>query len=86
MCGKTSMGIVRTTFIINEEGKIEKIFEKVKIFTSYPDEETLKNLNYRSKKEILEERGIVEIDNTLKIILKDKVNTTVTGGAYSWEL
>lgn len=30
MCGKTSMGIVRTTFIINEEGKIEKIFEKVK--------------------------------------------------------
>lgn len=30
MCGKVSMGIVRTTFIINEEGNIEKIFEKVK--------------------------------------------------------
>lgn len=30
MCGKVSMGIVRTTFIINEEGYIEKIFEKVK--------------------------------------------------------
>ena len=42
----------------------EKIFENVKIFTSYPDEETLKNLNYRSKKEILEDIRIVEIDNT----------------------
>jgi peroxiredoxin Q/BCP len=30
MCGKTSFGVVRTTFIINEEGKIEKIMEKVK--------------------------------------------------------
>jgi len=30
MCGKFSMGIVRTTYIINEDGKIEKIFEKVK--------------------------------------------------------
>ena len=30
MCGKISMGIVRTTYIINEEGYIEKIFEKVK--------------------------------------------------------
>lgn len=30
MCGKVSMGIVRTTFIIDEDGKIEKIFEKVK--------------------------------------------------------
>jgi len=28
--GKTYMGIVRTTFIINEEGIIEKVFEKVK--------------------------------------------------------
>lgn len=30
MCGKVSMGIVRTTFIINEDGMIEKVFEKVK--------------------------------------------------------
>ena len=30
MCGKVSMGIVKTTYIINEEGSIEKIFEKVK--------------------------------------------------------
>lgn len=30
MCGKISMGIVRTTYIINEYGEIEKIFEKVK--------------------------------------------------------
>ena len=28
--GKVSMGIVRTTFLINEEGIIEKIVEKVK--------------------------------------------------------
>ncbi|MBO4938983.1 MAG: thioredoxin-dependent thiol peroxidase [Oscillospiraceae bacterium] len=28
--GKTSMGVVRTTFIIDEEGKIEKIMLKVK--------------------------------------------------------
>ena len=25
------MGVVRTTFIIDEKGKIEKIFEKVKV-------------------------------------------------------
>ncbi len=30
MCGKVSMGIVRTTYIINEDGNVEKIFEKVK--------------------------------------------------------
>ena len=30
MCGKVSMGIVRTTFVIDENGNIEKIFEKVK--------------------------------------------------------
>ena len=28
--GKVSMGVVRTTFIIDEEGKIEKIMSKVK--------------------------------------------------------
>lgn len=31
MCGKTSFGIVRTTFLINPEGKIAKIFDKVKV-------------------------------------------------------
>ena len=30
MCGKVSMGVVRTTFIIDENGKISKIMEKVK--------------------------------------------------------
>lgn len=30
MCGKTSMGIVRTSFLIDENGVIEKVYEKVK--------------------------------------------------------
>lgn len=30
MCGKTSMGVVRTTFIIDEHGIIEKVMPKVK--------------------------------------------------------
>lgn len=30
MCGKVSMGVVRTTFVIDEEGKIEKIMNNVK--------------------------------------------------------
>ena len=30
MCGKTSMGVVRTTFIIDEKGVIETIMPKVK--------------------------------------------------------
>ena len=30
LCGKVSMGVVRTTFIIDEAGKIEKIMPKVK--------------------------------------------------------
>lgn len=30
MCGKTSMGVVRTTFIIDENGNVEKVMEKVK--------------------------------------------------------
>jgi peroxiredoxin Q/BCP len=30
MCGKVSMGVVRTTFIIDEQGNIEKIMHKVK--------------------------------------------------------
>lgn len=30
MCGKTCMGVVRTTFIIDEQGSIEKVMPKVK--------------------------------------------------------
>ena len=30
MCGKVSMGVVRTTFIIDENGNISKVMEKVK--------------------------------------------------------
>jgi len=33
MYGKKYMGIARTTFIIDERGKIEKVFEKVKVDT-----------------------------------------------------
>ena len=30
MCGKTSMGVVRTTFIIDENGVVDKVMPKVK--------------------------------------------------------
>ena len=30
MCGKTSMGVVRTTFVIDENGVIERVMPKVK--------------------------------------------------------
>ncbi|MBR6524925.1 MAG: thioredoxin-dependent thiol peroxidase [Clostridia bacterium] len=30
MCGKTSMGVVRTTVIIDENGEVEKVMSKVK--------------------------------------------------------
>ena len=30
MCGKVGMGVVRTTFIIDEQGNIQKIMNKVK--------------------------------------------------------
>jgi peroxiredoxin len=30
MYGRTYMGIIRTTFIIDEDGKISKVFPKVK--------------------------------------------------------
>ena len=30
MCGKVSMGVVRTTFIIDENGSVEKVMPKVK--------------------------------------------------------
>ena len=35
--GKTSMGVVRTTFVISPDGKIEKIMEKVKPDTNAGD-------------------------------------------------
>ena len=42
--GKVSMGVVRTTFIIDEQGNIEKIMPKVK-----PDTNAAEILNYLSK-------------------------------------
>ncbi len=46
MCGKTCMGTVRTTFVIDENGNIEKIFEKVKAEENPKDVlEYLKNHN-----------------------------------------
>ncbi|MCQ2448977.1 MAG: alanyl-tRNA editing protein [Clostridia bacterium] len=42
----------------------EKVFENVAFRTYYPDEETLKNLSYRSKKELNGAVRIVEIENT----------------------
>lgn len=37
MCGKVSMGTVRTTFIIDEKGIVEKVMEKVKPDTNAAD-------------------------------------------------
>ena len=42
MYGRKYMGVVRTTFLINEEGKIKNIFEKVKV--DGHDEEVLEAL------------------------------------------
>jgi len=42
MYGRKYMGIVRTTFIIDEKGKIENVFEKVKVNGHV--EEVMKNL------------------------------------------
>lgn len=44
MCGKVSMGVVRTTFIINENGVVEKVMEKVK-----PDTNAAEILEYLEK-------------------------------------
>ena len=44
MCGKVSMGVVRTTFIIDENGVVEKVMEKVK-----PDTNAAEILEYLSK-------------------------------------
>ena len=37
MCGKVGMGVVRTTFIIDENGNIEKVMPKVKPDTNAAD-------------------------------------------------
>lgn len=41
MCGKVGMGVVRTTYIIDEKGYIEKVMEKVK-----PDTNAAEILEY----------------------------------------
>ena len=41
MCGKVSMGVVRTTFLIDEQGNIEKVMPKVK-----PDTNAAEILEY----------------------------------------
>ena len=41
MCGKVGIGVVRTTFIIDENGNIEKIMNKVK-----PDTNAAEILEY----------------------------------------
>ena len=41
MCGKVGMGVVRTTFIIDENGIVEKVMEKVK-----PDTNAAEILEY----------------------------------------
>lgn len=44
MCGKVGMGVVRTTYIINEEGIIEHVMPKVK-----PDTNAAEILEYLAK-------------------------------------
>ena len=44
MCGKVGMGVMRTTFIIDEKGNIEKIMDKVK-----PDTNAQEILEYLAK-------------------------------------
>lgn len=41
MCGRTSMGILRTTFIVNEDGRIERIFTPKEIKTKIHGEQIL---------------------------------------------
>lgn len=45
MCGKVGMGVVRTTFIIDESGNVEKIMPKVK-----PDTNAAEILEYLKTK------------------------------------
>ena len=45
LCGKVSMGVVRTTYIIDEQGNIEKVMPKVK-----PDTNAAEILDYLAKK------------------------------------
>lgn len=41
MCGRTSMGILRTTFIVDEDGRIERIFTPKEIKTKIHGEQIL---------------------------------------------
>ena len=43
MCGRTSMGVVRTTYVIDEKGIIEKVYDK-KIKTDIHGQEVLEYL------------------------------------------
>ena len=44
MCGRVSMGVVRTTYLIGADGKIEKVWNKVK-----PDNNATEILEYISE-------------------------------------
>lgn len=44
MCGKIGLGVVRTTFIIDENGMVERVMEKVK-----PDTNAAEILEYLAK-------------------------------------
>lgn len=41
MCGRTGMGILRTTFVVDEEGRIERIFTSKEIKTKIHAEQIL---------------------------------------------
>lgn len=46
-CGRTSMGILRTTYLVNEEGVVEKIFTPKEIKTKTHAEQILSYVNAR---------------------------------------
>ena len=45
MCGKKYMGIIRTTYLVNENGIIEKIFTSKEIKTKIHAEQILNYIN-----------------------------------------
>ena len=44
MCGRTYMGTLRTTFVIDEEGKVERIFSPKEVKTKTHGEQLLEEL------------------------------------------
>ena len=44
MCGRTYMGTLRTTFVIDEEGKVERIFSPKEVKTKNHGEQLLEEL------------------------------------------